>query len=44
MGGSVEKEALMHWAGEKHEDEKMVTLFKDDSTKKEGKKDFRQLP
>lgn len=37
------KEALVHWAGEKHEDEKMVTLFTDDSTKKE-RKDFRQLP
>lgn len=43
LGGSVGKEALVHWAGEKHEDEKMVTLFTDDSTKKE-RKDFRQLP
>lgn len=39
------KKAPLCWAGEKHEDEKMVTMFTDDSTnKKERKKDFRQLP
>lgn len=35
----------MNEAGEKQEDEKMVTKFMDDSTnKKERTKDFKQLP
>lgn len=39
MGGAVNE------AGEKQEDEKMVTKFMDDSTnKKERTKDFKQLP
>lgn len=44
MGGAVGKEALLHWAGGKHEDEKIVTFTDDSTNKEERKKDLRQLP
>lgn len=43
LGGAVGREALLHWAGGKHEDEKIVAFTDDSANKGERKKDLRQL-
>lgn len=44
LGGAVGREALLHWAGGKHEDEKTVAFTDDSTNKGERKEDLRQLP